>query len=100
MDPHGTLRFSGQLRRAISSEVLSGSNGALYGMFPAEPGCAMPIEHGADVRLRHCLSVEAAIGNPGFLHDARPAPSSEITFDSLGDMYGTSGGGTRGYGTS
>jgi hypothetical protein len=35
---------------------------------------------------------------PGFKHDGT-GPDAEITFDSLGNLYGTSGGGTTGYGT-
>jgi len=93
-------------------EVVFGSNGALYGttVDGGTPGVlchtSQKIKFGCGTVFE--LTPPAGKGGawtktvlytfPGFKGDGT-GPGSEITFDSEGNLYGTTGGGTKAYGT-
>jgi uncharacterized repeat protein (TIGR03803 family) len=104
--------FQGGFDGQYPGEVLFGANGALYGTTvsggtPGVPchtntrikyGCGTVFQLTPPSGKGGSWSKTVLYTFPGFTHDGT-GPSSEITFDSLGNLYGTSGGGTTGYGT-
>jgi uncharacterized repeat protein (TIGR03803 family) len=104
--------FQGGVDGQYPGEVIFGSNGALYGTTTSGGTPGVPchtnrrITYGCGTVFQ--LSPPSGKGGgwtktviytfPGFTHDG-VNPSSEITFDSQGNLYGTSGGGTSSYGT-
>jgi uncharacterized repeat protein (TIGR03803 family) len=92
--------------------VLFGSNGSLYGTTNSggtpgvlchsnrriKFGCGTVFQFSPPSQKGGTWTKTAIYTFPGFTHDGT-GPGSEITFDSLGNLYGMSGGGTTGYGT-
>jgi uncharacterized repeat protein (TIGR03803 family) len=105
--------FQGGVDGQYPSQVLFGSNGALYGTTtsgganPGAPchtnrrityGCGTVFELTPPAQKGGSWTKTVIYTFPGFLHDGT-VPGSEITFDSQGNLYGVANGGTGGYGT-
>jgi hypothetical protein len=105
--------FEGGADGQYPGEVLFGANGTLYGTTnsgganPGVPchsnrrityGCGTVFELTPPSKKGGSWTKTVLYTFPGFSHDGT-GPGSEITFDSQGNIYGVSGGGTTGYGT-
>jgi len=105
--------FQGGADGQNPGEVLFGANGALYGTTssgganPGVPchtnrrityGCGTVFELAPPSPKGGSWSKTVLYTFPGFTRDGT-GPGSEITFDSQGNIYGVSGGGTTAYGT-
>jgi hypothetical protein len=104
--------FQGGFDGQYPGEVLFGSNGSLYGTTNSggtpgvlchsnrriKFGCGTVFQFSPPSQKGGTWTKTAIYTFPGFTHDGT-GPGSEITFDSLGNLYGMSGGGTTGYGT-
>ena len=104
--------FQGSFDGQYPGELVFGPNGALFGttVSGGTPGVLchsnLRIKYGCGTVFQ--LTPPSGKGGswtktvlytfPRFTHDGT-GPSSEITFDSQGNLYGMSGGGTTGYGT-
>jgi hypothetical protein len=104
--------FQGSFDGQYPGALIFGSNGALFGT-TVSGGTPGVLCH-SNTRIKYgCGTVfqftppsgkgggwfkTVLYSFPGFVHDAT-GPGSEITFDGQGNLYGTSGGGTTGYGT-
>jgi len=105
--------FQGGADGQYPGEVLFGANGALYGTtvsgganpgvlchsnYRIKFGCGTVLEFVPPSQKGGAWTKTVLYTFPGFKHDGT-GPGSEITFDSQGNIYGVSGGGTGGYGT-
>ncbi len=104
--------FQGGFDGQYPGALIFGANGALYGTTTSGGtpgvqcysnrrityGCGTVFELSPPSQKNGSWTKTVLYTFPGFTHDAQH-PNSEITFDSLGNLYGTSGGGTTGYGT-
>jgi len=105
--------FEGNADGQYPGEVLFGANGALYGTTssgganPGVPchtnrritfGCGTVFALTPPSQKGGAWTKTVIYTFPGFKGDGT-GPGAEITFDSEGNIYGTSGSGTAGYGT-
>jgi hypothetical protein len=104
--------FQGSFDGQYPGAMIFGSNGALYGTTVSggtpgvlchsntriKYGCGTVFQLTPPSGKGGSWSKTVLYSFPGFTHDAS-GPGSEIAFDSQGNLYGTSSGGTTGYGT-
>jgi uncharacterized repeat protein (TIGR03803 family) len=104
--------FQGSFDGQYPGEVVFGPNGVLYGTTVSggtpgvlchsnqriKFGCGTVFEFAPPAQKGASWTKAVLYTFPGFKGDGT-GPGSEITFDSRGNLYGVSGGGTTGYGT-
>jgi len=104
--------FEGSFDGQYPGELLFGANGALYGTTNSggtpgvlchsssriKFGCGTVFEFTPPAEKGGSWTKTVLYTFPGFAHDGT-GPDAEITFDSQGNLYSTTGGGTKGYGT-
>ena len=112
MDPYRALHVSGKLRRTVSRRAIVRfeRRAVRHNQFRRNSGCSVPhkprIKFGCGTVFQFTPPAQKGGSGtktvlytfPGFKGDG-VGPDAEITFDSQGNIYSTTAGGTNGFGT-